>query len=660
MSRSQTHQFLTISCFLVLLGMGVRPAASQTTPAQCSSVPSNYLTMCTEAQSYLDTFTSSSLSEWDGTKTPVAFATELESTNCNLGPSALLSSTKWAQVLAELNGFANVGVQAVTTCMSFPIAYQPFYQSINDTQDFANVVTFYQNVVKEAHRRGLKVVIEESVMFPAVATSLPLQQYFSGLSEAQVTAGRAQNAQVIAQQVQPDWLNLGSEPDTQSVQLGLSAEYTPQGYAAEISGIVTQLRGAGVNGVPLLGAGCGAWQTNGSAYINALIPSGLDYIDLHIYSVNMGFLTDAVQYLDLAITAGKGVAISEAWLNKMTDAQLQGKGDLGIIGVLNSATPLNAYSFWAPLDQEFLGDLVDLAYWKHLLYASADFSQYFFTYADYTQSASLSTSQVTTQVDTTEAAAFQSGGLSPTGQAWSTAVTPPTRPATASAASGATAVADNSIVSIYGSGLAATGTSATSLPLPTTLDGVTVTATDGAGAQIPLPLFYVGPSQINAEIPQTLKTGLVALTITAPSGNITTPVITNSVAPGLFTANENGKGVAAAQFVTDLANGSQTTVPVFQCSAGAGCQPVPLNLSQGGTAALVLYGTGIRNASLSDVTVQIGTMSLPASFAGASPNFIGLDQVNVALPQSLAGSGTVDVTVSVSGTESNVVTVDFQ
>jgi uncharacterized protein (TIGR03437 family) len=659
MHRSHKHLFLTMSCFLVMLGMGVQPLASQT-PAQCASVPSNYLTACTEVQGYLSAFSSTYLSQWNGTKTPVAFATELESANCNLGISALVAPTKWPQVLAELNGFANVGVEAVTTCMSFPIAYQPFYQYINDSQDFANIVTFYQNLVKEAHRRGLKVVIEESVLFPSVATSLPLQQYFNTLSDAQVTAGRAQNAQVIAQQIQPDWLNLGSEPDTQSVQLGLSAEYTPQGYASEISAIVAQLRGAGVNGAPLLGAGCGAWQTNGSEYINALIPTGLDYIDLHIYSVNLGYLTDAAQYLDLAITAGKGVAISEAWMNKMTDEQLQGKGDLGVLGVINGATPDNAYSFWAPIDQEFLSEFVDLAYWKKLLYASADFSQYFFTYADYTQSASLSSSQVTAQVDSTEAAAFQSGVLSPTGQAFATAVTLAGRPVMASAASGAVTVADDSIVSIYGSGLAATATAATSLPLPTTLDGVTVTATDGAGTQIALPLFYVGPLQINAEIPQSLKTGLVAVTITGTSGTVTTPVITSPTAPGLFSANQNAKGVAAAQFITNLPNGSQTTVPVFQCSAGAGCQAVPLNLSQGGTSALVLYGTGLRNASLADVTVEIGSMSLPASFAGASPNYTGLDQVNVLLPQSLAGSGTVNVSVSISGTSSNEVTVDFQ
>jgi uncharacterized protein (TIGR03437 family) len=56
---------------------------------------------------------------------------------------------------------------------------------------------------------------------------------------------------------------------------------------------------------------------------------------------------------------------------------------------------------------------------------------------------------------------------------------------------------------------------------------------------------------------------------------------------------------------------------------------------------------------LSDVTVQTGAQSLPAAFAG-------IDQVNVMLPNTLAGTGTVNVAVPVAGTASNAVTVKFQ
>jgi uncharacterized protein (TIGR03437 family) len=87
---------------------------------------------------------------------------------------------------------------------------------------------------------------------------------------------------------------------------------------------------------------------------------------------------------------------------------------------------------------------------------------------------------------------------------------------------------------------------------------------------------------------------------------------------------------------------------------------VPLDVSSGQTA-LVLFGTGIRNlASLSAVMVTIGSQTLPAAYAGPAPTYTGLDQVNVLLPASLAGSGTVDITVSISSSQSNVVTAAFK
>ena len=43
----------------------------------------------------------------------------------------------------------------------------------------------------------------------------------------------------------------------------------------------------------------------------------------------------------MAIAAGKGAAISEAWDHKVTDAQLKGQSEFGIINVLSSAGPYN-------------------------------------------------------------------------------------------------------------------------------------------------------------------------------------------------------------------------------------------------------------------------------------------------------------------------------
>jgi uncharacterized protein (TIGR03437 family) len=232
-------------------------------------------------------------------------------------------------------------------------------------------------------------------------------------------------------------------------------------------------------------------------------------------------------------------------------------------------------------------------------------------------------------------------------------------PVTVSAASYTPPVAPGSIVSIFGTGLASAESLATALPLPTNLGGTSVTITDFSGAKSVLPLFYAGPLQINAEIPPAAATGAATLTLSTPSGTQTGAVAVTAVAPGLFSANATGKGVALAQFVSNLVTGAP--VPVFDCSLGVGnCTALPLDVSAG-TSALVLYGTGIRNrGKLSDVTVTIGGQSLPGFYAGAVPNFTAEDQVNVSLPSSLVHGGTVYVTVSVAGTASNQVTVYLQ
>ena len=627
---------------------------------QCSSAPASLSAMCNLLQGDLDSFNTTVSAGWNGVKTPVAFGAEATTADCNRGPATLLAPDTFAQVLIQLNAFALVGVQSVTTCIGFPTLYQPFYEYNNDPQDYPKMVAFYQDFVSEAHKRGLKVVIEASVLFPSVATDLPLTAYYATLTEAQVTAGWGQNALVVAQQVQPDYLNLCSEPDTQAALLGLSAEYTPQQYASDISTITSQLRAAKINGTPLIGAGIGNWQTNGSTYLQELLGAGTDYIDLHIYSANLNLLPLTVTYLEAARAAGKGVAISEAWLKKVTDSQMQQANEFAIIQAL-SGDPYDNFSFWEPLDSEFLGELVKLAYWKNLYYLSPFSFDWFFAYLDYNQYGNATTGQQTTAINAAASAAMRAGELSAVGQSYAAAIGPVNRPATVSAASDLAPVAPGSIVSIYGGNLAANIAGAASVPLPFTLGGASVTVTDDTGSQAPMPLFYAGPLQINAQIPSGVNSGAAVLTISTPSGGVQSTVMLATVAPGLISANGDGKGAPAAQVVATHADGTQTFGYAFNCASGT-CTTAPIGFgSASDQTALVLYGTGIRNrVALSDVVVQIGAQSLPAFYAGAAPTYVGLDQVNVQLPRSLAGSGTVNLSVSVAGTVSNVLTVAFQ
>ena len=262
-------------------------------------------------------------------------------------------------------------------------------------------------------------------------------------------------------------------------------------------------------------------------------------------------------------------------------------------------------------------------------------------------------------------------------------------PQMVSAASGTAPVSAGSIVSIYGGNFANGAASATTLPLPAELDGVSVNFKLVNIIGMPLfssamPLFYVSPTQINAQVPDTSflpcdeGSGSVyypSIQITAPWGGQTAMVsVPPTPEPGLFTANETGTGVAAAQFVTNLPDGTQTIMQVSECPGGTGtCVPVPLNVTLG-TSALVLWGTGISEYSTfpQGLTVMAGSQPLQVFYAGPSAQYVGLDQINVWMPSSLAGSGMVNLSVTLTGTipgdfyncgfvvTSNVVTIDIE
>ena len=132
--------------------------------------------------------------------------------------------------------------------------------------------------------------------------------------------------------------------------------------------------------------------------------------------------------------------------------------------------------------------------------------------------------------------------------------------------------------------------------------------------------------------------------------------------PTLFAMNGAGSGVAAATAISVQAAAPQlqSPVPVFQCTNSV-CTSVPINLGVDTPIYVTFYGTGIRNrSSLANVAVTINGVSVPVLYAGPSPNYTGLDQVNVGLLLSLRGSGESNVVLTVDGQTSNTVTINIQ
>ena len=226
-----------------------------------------------------------------------------------------------------------------------------------------------------------------------------------------------------------------------------------------------------------------------------------------------------------------------------------------------------------------------------------------------------------------------------------------------------TPIAPDVWLSLFGEALAPSTTAAQATPLPALLDGTSVTVTDGTAEERLASLLFVSPRQINFLTPPELS-GPATITVSRlDGGSASIQVETAPVAPGLFTANANGSGVAAAVAVRVRGGAVAGEELVFRCAATPGsCEPAPIDLGpEGDQVYLLLFGTGIRNRSdLAAVTVWIGNLALTPEYAGAQRQFAGLDQVNVLLPRRLAGRGIVGIRLTVDGKTSNTATVQIR
>jgi len=629
-------------------------------PLYAQAVPSSFQDLYTSLQGQLNTFDSQIMSGWSGTKTPVLFSGGVITANANDG-EVLLTPNRLAGVQDELNRLAGAGVRAVTINVSFPLFYQPFFDFNGTSSQNAQFASFYQSVVAEAHKLNLFVIVESSVLYPGVYSSgsgFNLSGYYPTLSATAYAAGRAATAAAIATQLQPDYLSVGAEPDNEAAVTGQTFIDTPSGFASMVGQIVGAVRQTGSQ-VPV-GAGVGTWLSTGSSFITSLAGSGIDYIDLHVYPVNLGYLGNLAAWSDQAKSLGLPVATSEAWLLKERDSEFSQYATASDPTIFSR----DPFSFWSPLDQQFLQTMANYANWKGSLFISPFWTQYFWAYLDYTQVSTMTPTQIINAADQAASAAIVSGATTPAGTAYAGMIAAPQADTVVSVLSSArfitTALSPAAIVSVFGSNIAS-GPATATLPLPMTLNGASVTVTDKAGNVASAQLYSVSASQANLVIPSGLAPGWAKLTVHTASGAIEEANIPlRAVAPALFTANQTGSGPPAAIFTIAHADGTSAYNLVASCPTIATCVPVPLNLGGvGDQAYLSFYGSGIRGYS-KGVSAIVGGMTIPAGYAGPQGSYPGMDQVNVQLPQSLAGAGPINVQLVVDGAYSNTVQIQIQ
>ncbi len=225
-------------------------------------------------------------------------------------------------------------------------------------------------------------------------------------------------------------------------------------------------------------------------------------------------------------------------------------------------------------------------------------------------------------------------------------------------------LAAESIATAFGSSMASTTQTASSTPLPTEMAGTRVFVRDNIGVERMAPLFFISPTQINYQIPQGTQPGSASITIFNGSGLSSTDSINIvNVAPGLFSANANGAGAAAAIALRVKADGEQIYEPVVVYDPDLKqFVPVPIDMGEPTDQIfLALFGTGFRSLSdISAVTAIVGGTNAEVTYAGPQGMLVGVDQINLRLPNNLSGKGLVDIDLTIDGIKANIVTISVK
>jgi uncharacterized protein (TIGR03437 family) len=210
------------------------------------------------------------------------------------------------------------------------------------------------------------------------------------------------------------------------------------------------------------------------------------------------------------------------------------------------------------------------------------------------------------------------------------------------------ALAAGSLVSAFGTALAAEPAAVQRSPLPETMGGVSVKVADSAGTARPAGLYYVSPEQVNYVLPEGTANGLATVTLTTSTGAaVSEKIFVQPVYPSLFTLGGVREGAPAGWIyrVRALKWFDSTS---YEAIAKPDGTLIPIDLGPSTDSVyLSVLGTGIRSRpSLDAVRVSFTGSSAAALYAGPQAEMAGLDQINVLLPRELAGQGEILVTVS--------------
>jgi len=177
---------------------------------------------------------------------------------------------------------------------------------------------------------------------------------------------------------------------------------------------------------------------------------------------------------------------------------------------------------------------------------------------------------------------------------------------------------------------------------------------------VPMPLLYVSPSQINAQIPPALsgvKRATLNITRNGKAG-AAIPIQLADYSPGLFTMGFGGSGQGAILI----------DAPAYQTFLAA-----PVGQYQGSRPArrgesVWLFATGLgpvtgefaATHTVETPLVTFGGVPATATFSGLANGLLWVNQVSVTVPPNAPSGDAIPVVLTLGGVVSNAVTIALQ
>ncbi len=377
------------------------PIAVTTFASVPAGVPAAYQSLYQGLQSNIATDLTLMNAQSTGAKYPVNYSMALTTANDNGGMRTLF--TNLTSVDQALNGAQALGMNAVMVSLGFPMFDQHFYEFLGQTptqaqQTVQNYLTYYELVAQDIHGRKdingtpMRMIVEANPLLTVdnPGTKMNPTAYYQSLSFATYEQRRSANTVTTAQYVQPDYLIVQSEPDTDARDDYRPELNTAATDVAMVQLIVNNLAAAkvpGLHSTVKLGSGMGTWQTDWQDYLGTpgadtglLGITGLDGIDNHVYFLTGQSASGLALELDTSMqmvaavhAAGKFATICEFWPHK---SLIVGESFLDV-------DTRDSFNFWAPLDQQYIPVIFEMANQGSLEYLSAFNDGEFWAYEPY-------------------------------------------------------------------------------------------------------------------------------------------------------------------------------------------------------------------------------------------------------------------------------------